>query len=304
MDVIIIGGGTAGLTAAIYLQRNALQSVVLEAEAYGGRIYTTPSVDNYPAMPGVSGFDFGEKLRAQAEALGAELINESASELVRTGNLWQVKTHDSSFTAQAVIYAAGEKHRKLGVPGESELFGRGVSICAACDGAFFRNKDVAVIGGGDKALDEALALSIMCNSVRLIHRRDEFRAAGSTVARVKETPNIIMHLNCIVDGIGGTSRVENIMLRCAEGGESETFAVSGVFVAIGSVPQTAICADFVRLDEQGYIIAGEDCMTSAPGLFVAGDVRHKPFRQLVTAAADGAVAAKAATDYITHKNKD
>lgn len=297
-DIIIIGGGTAGLTAAIYLQRSALQCTILEANVFGGRIFPTLSIENYPAMPGVSGFDYSEKLRTQAQALGAELTVQTALTLTRLGNLWQVTTKDQTFTSRAVIFAAGEKQRLLGAQGEKELLGRGVAACAACDGALFRGKDVAVVGGGDKALDDALTLSRLCTSVHLIHRRDEFRGLGGTVVKVKETPNITLHLNCTVVSINGTRRVESITIRSTESGEDKTLTVSGVFVAVGSDPQTTLCAKFVQLDKQGYIIAGEDCKTSEPGLFVAGDVRRKPFRQLVTAAADGAVAAKAAVDYI------
>ena len=339
-DVVIIGGGTAGLTAAIYIQRGALQSTVLETEAFGGRIFPTLEIDNYPAMPGVSGLEYSEKLREQAEALGAVLLTQTAIQLTRIGANWRVMTRDGEITAKAVIFAAGEKQRQLGVLGETEFLGRGVSTCAACDGAFFRNKNVAIIGGGDKALDDALTLARMCESVHLIHRREEFRAAGGTVSRVKATANIVLHLNRIAVSINGARRVEEITLRrvggagnaggtsnagnvssavgaggagntgnvSSSGGavgagneEIEKLAVSGVFIAIGSDPQTELCAGLVQLDEQGYIIADEDCTTSTPGLFVAGDIRKKPLRQLVTAAADGAVAAKAATDYIIEK---
>ena len=299
-DVIIIGGGTAGLTAAIYIQRSALQCIVLEAEEFGGRIFPTPAVDNYPGMPGVSGLDYSEKLRIQAEALNAELTVQTVLTLIHSGDLWQATTQDDIFTAQVVIYAAGEKRRLLGVPGEAEFLGRGVATCAACDGAFFRNKNVAIVGGGDKALDDALILSRLCNSVHLIHRRDEFRAAGGTVARVRETPNITLHLSRNVVSINVTDRVESITMGGSEGSESETLALSGVFVAVGAIPLTELCAGFIQLDKQGYIIADEDCRTSVPGLFAAGDVRSKPLRQLVTAAADGAVAAKAAADYILY----
>ncbi|MCL2163146.1 MAG: FAD-dependent oxidoreductase [Oscillospiraceae bacterium] len=299
-DVIVIGGGTAGLTAAIYLQRSALQCIVLEAEEFGGRIFPTLEIENYPAMPSVSGSEYCNKLRAQAEALGAELTAQTALSLTRSADLWQVSTRDSTYLARAVIFAAGEKRRSLGVPGEEEFLGRGVAVCAACDGAFFRNKEVAIIGGGDKALDDALTLSRLCSQVHLIHRRDEFRAAGGVVAQVKEKPNIMLHLNRTVVRIDGARRVESVTLRSTKDGNEETLLVSGVFVAVGSDPQTKLCAEFVQLDRQGYVIAGEDCITPESGLFVAGDARLKPLRQLVTAAADGAVAAKAAADYITN----
>jgi len=219
VDILIIGGGTAGLTAAIYLKRNNLRCTVLEAEEFGGRIFPTLAIENYPAMPGVSGSEYSEKLRVQTEMLGADLINQTALTLTRNDDLWQVMTRDCAFEAQAIIYAAGEKHRQLDVPGEAEFLGRGVATCAACDGAFFRNKDVAIVGGGDKALDDALSLSRLCNSVHLIHRRDGFRAAGGAVAQVKKTPNITLHLNRVVKSIEGSRRVESITLRNAEGVE-------------------------------------------------------------------------------------
>ncbi|MCL2352565.1 MAG: FAD-dependent oxidoreductase [Firmicutes bacterium] len=297
-DVIIIGGGTAGLTAAIYLQRGALRCVVLEKDAFGGRIFPTASIENYPGLPGVSGEEYSEKLRAQAEAFGAELIRGSAAALAREEDMWLVTTRDGALRAPAVILATGERRRTLDIPGEAEFAGRGVSSCAACDGNFFRGKDVAVVGGGDKALDDALLLARLCRSVHLIHRRGEFRAAGGTAALVRATPNISLHMFQTPVRIGGGRRVESITLRDArDGGEAE-LAVSGVFVAVGSAPETSLCAGIVPLDENGYIAAGEDCITPAPGLFAAGDVRRKAFRQLVTAAADGATAAKAAADYI------
>ena len=299
-DVIVIGGGTAGLTAAIFIQRSAMESIVLESEEFGGRIFPTLAIDNYPGMPGVTGVEYSETLRAQAKSLGAQLVAQTAYSITLSGAVWQVKTQERTHEAQAVIYAAGEKQRFLGVPGEKEFLGRGVASCAACDGAFFRNETVAIVGGGDKALDDALTLSRLCASVHLIHRRDEFRAAGGTVAKVKATQNIKFHLNCNVTSINGDRRVDSVSVLGTDG-KIETLAVSGVFVAVGSDPQSALCAQYAQIDSEGYIVADEDCKTSTPGLLVAGDVRQKPFRQLVTAAADGAVAANGAVEYIVHK---
>ena len=299
-DALVIGGGTAGLVSAIYLQRSALSCAVLEAEGFGGRIYPSPTIDNYPAMPGVSGADYSEKLREQAESLGAELLLESALELFKSGRLWRVLATGREFLAKTIIYAAGEKHRSLGVPGEQEHFGRGVAVCAACDGAFFRGKKTAVVGGGDKALDDALLLSRLCTKVHLIHRRSEFRAAGGSVAKIKETKNITLHTNRLVKSIDGDERVNSICICGPEGEDEKTLAVSGVFVAIGSIPQTGLVSGLVELNSGGYVVASEDCKTSVPGLFVAGDVRAKPVRQLVTAAADGATAALSAAEYIMH----
>ena len=302
-DVIVIGGGTAGLTAAIYLQRSALQCVVLEGDNFGGRIFPTLAIDNYPGLPGISGYDYSEKLREQAKDLGADLQSKTAIALMRDGNLWKVTTRDGELVANAIVYAAGEKQRLLGIPGESELLGKGVATCAACDGAFFRKKDVVIVGGGDKALDDALTLSRICTSVHLIHRRDEFRAAGSTVAKVQAADNITLHLNSVLKRINGTNRVEGATIGSVDGSTQTELEVSGVFIAVGSDPLTELCAKYVELDEQGYILAGEDCRTNEPGLFVAGDVRRKPLRQLVTAAADGAVAGQAAAQYIIHNKQ-
>jgi len=299
VDVIIIGGGTAGLTAAIFLQRSAMECLVIEAEEFGGRIFPTLAIDNYPGMPGISGYEFSEVLRGQASSLGANLIAASVESIKLNKDTWEVTAKDSIYTAKALIYAAGEKQRLLGVSGEIELLGRGVATCAACDGAFFRKQTVAIVGGGDKALDDAITLSRLCTRVHLIHRRDEFRAAGSTVLKMQQTPNIQQHLNTNIISINGSSRVESVSLSNTKG-EETTLDVAGVFIAVGSIPQSTLCADFAQIDSEGYVIAGEDCKTSTPGFFVAGDVRRKPLRQLVTAAADGAVAATSAVEYIIH----
>ena len=301
-DVVIVGGGTAGLTAAIYIQRSALQCVVLEREVFGGRIFPSLTIDNYPSLMGISGMDYSDKLREHALSLGAILSTESVTSFEVNDHKWTVITNKNTYTSGAVIYAAGEKQRLLEVKGEQELLGRGVAYCAACDGAFYRNKDVAIVGGGDKAFDDALILSRMCKSVSLIHRRDEFRAAGTTVAAAKEKENISFHLNRNVVSINGTNRVESITIKDTHGDAEETFPVSGVFIAIGSIPETELCSEYVLRDSQGYVMSGEDCKTLQPGFFVAGDIRSKPFRQLVTAAADGAVAAKYAAEYIANVN--
>lgn len=276
-----------------------MSCTVLESEEFGGRIFPALTIDNYPGLPGISGADYCEKLRAQAESFGAELKNQTVSSIEYVDNLWQVKTTNNSlYIAPAIIYAAGEKQRLLDIPGETEFIGRGVGFCAACDGALFRNKEVAVIGGGDKALDDALTLSRMCSAVHLIHRREEFRGFAGSVAKVKQTPNITLHLNRIAKSVNGARRVESITLCDTNGDNEEILNISGLFIAVGSVPLTALCAEIAELDEQGYIIATEDCKTSQPGLFAAGDTRQKPLRQLITAAADGAVAGKAAADYV------
>jgi len=298
VSIIVLGGGTAGLTAAIYARRAGYDCLVLEGPAPGGRILTTLDIENYPGMPGVSGFDLIQALRSQALTLGAQILGEAAKTVSLGGEVKRIVTDAAVYEARAVVIATGERGRLLGVPGELELAGRGVSYCATCDGAFFRAKSVAVVGGGNTALEDALYLARICAQVHIIHRRDEFRAAGATVAKAREMPNIFWHLRRTVDRIDGERAVRSVALAATDGGAGETLEVSGVFVAVGSVPQTALFAGQLALEADGHIAAGEDCVTCQPGVFAAGDVRAKSLRQLVTAASDGAVAATQAAHYL------
>ena len=298
-DILIIGGGTAGLTASIYAERAGRKAIVLEAQACGGQIVNTERIDNYPGLPGISGFDYSQKLQAQATELGAEIRLERVRSLEREGCRWIGVTRRHRYEAKAVIIAAGAVNRHLGIARENELTGSGVSYCAVCDGSFFKGKDVAVSGGGNTALEDADYLSRICHKVYLIHRRDQFRGDAANVEKLQMCDNVEFVLNCNVTELLGSPRLTGVQVTDKVTGEKRTLEVSGLFVAIGQVPQNDAFADLVDLDEGGYIIAGEDCRTKAPGIFAAGDCRTKSVRQLATAASDGAVAALAADAYIS-----
>lgn len=316
-DCIIVGGGTAGLTAALYALRGGLRVLLLEGGAPGGQIIASPAVDNFPGVPGISGVDFAQKLLAQVKALGAGLtikyqkVLEINSEINSDGNsdgnseIISIVTKKAVYQTRSVIWAAGVKANTLGCPGEEKFVGRGVSYCATCDGAFYRDKAVAVVGGGSSALTEALFLAGMCREVHLIHRRSEFRAEAILAEKVRSNDKIILHMQTEVSEIIGERRVEK--LRLLTGGKENDFIkekdliIDGVFVAAGHRPENDILRGVVSLDEQGYVVAGEDCRTEQLWLFVAGDCRLKPLRQLITAAADGAVAAGGVIDYLRLK---
>ena len=295
-DVLIIGAGTAGLTAAIYARRAEKTVLVLEANSFGGQIVNTPSIENFPAAPHVSGFDFAMRLYEQATALGAEIRFEKALEL-RDGDPKTVVTAKNEYVAKTVILATGSKNRKLGLPEEERLTGRGVSYCATCDGHFFRGKTVAVVGGGNTALEDALYLSDMASKVYLIHRRDSFRGEEALANRLKEKENAEFVLNSTVTELIAGAKLEAVRVSSADGNE-RVLPVDGLFVAIGRIPENQAFSPPVQLDEAGYVAAGEDCRTNVPGVFVAGDNRTKTVRQLVTAAGDGAVAALEAVKYL------
>lgn len=299
-DVIILGSGPAGLSAAVYAQRARFCTLVIEEKPLsGGQILDTYEVDNYPGLPGISGFELGQKFRAHADGLGAEFVNEKVKEIQLQGDRKLVITDKASYETRALVLATGARHRKLEVPGEEELTGMGVSYCATCDGAFFRGKNVAVVGGGDVALEDALFLSRGCEKVWLIHRRDEFRGARILQERVKESENIELVLNSRVLEIRGEGQVSSLLVHSNTEGIDRELQVQGVFIAVGIQPNTMAADGIVSQDEQGYIIAGEDTKTSEPGVFAAGDVRTKQLRQVVTAAADGANAIASVERYLS-----
>ena len=297
-DIIIIGGGPAGLTAAIYARRASKSVLVLEAKSCGGQIINTPDIENYPVADHISGFDFATKVYEQAKALGAEFIIEKAVNINDLGAQKEVLTESgNSYVAKAVIIATGSENRKLGVEDEDRLVGRGVSYCATCDGSFYRKKTVAVVGGGNTALEDALYLADIAEKVYLIHRRDCFRGQEATVELLKQRSNVEFVLNSVVTKLNANKRLESIEVQDKEGNKT-TLNVNGLFVAVGRIPENQNFASVVNLDSAGYVIAGEDCVTNSDGIFVAGDNRVKSVRQLVTATADGAVAATAAVTYI------
>lgn len=297
-DLIIIGAGAAGLTAAQYGARSNLNTLVLDAAGNGGQMLNIMHLENYPGVfPAVNGYDFSEIMAKQAAAFGAQIIQTSVQSLLKEGNVFTVTTAAGVYAAPAVILATGAEHRKLGVPGESELSGRGVSYCATCDGPFFRKKRIIVVGGGDAACDEAVYLATLSDTVTVVHRRGQFRAQKAVGERVLNNKNITVRFFSIIKEIRGTDRVESVLLENTETGAQELIEADAVFIYAGMNPRTELFPD-VRRDAAGYIAAGEDCATSVPGLFCAGDVRSKPFRQVVTAAADGASAAHSAEQYI------
>ena len=292
-DMIIIGAGTAGLTAGIYGCRAGKKVLILEQTTYGGQIINTPDIENYPGMAHVSGFQFAQGLYEQAIGLGAEYKPEKVLS-VTDGDTKQVKTSENEYECKALIIATGAKNRPLGLEREQEMVGAGVSYCATCDGAFFRKKDVAVIGGGNTALEDAAFLSNYCNRVYIIHRRDQFRGDEKDVAVLREKENVSFVLDSVATEILGEDMVTGLRVKNVKTDEITDLQVSGIFIAIGQMPDNQIFTDVVSLDDQGYIIADETCETGTRGIYAAGDCRTKEVRQLTTAAADGAVAALAA----------
>ena len=297
-DLFIIGAGPAGLSAAIYARRAGLSVTIAEASMYGGQILTTPEVENYPAVKKISGWELAESLYEQASALGAELIFEEVSGIEDMGGYKLVTTSGGVYQTRAVIIANGAKRRKLEVPGEDSLLGRGVSYCATCDGAFFAGKVATVVGGGSTALEDALYLANLCQKVHLIHRREGFRGQQTLLDAVMAHEKIEVHVNRIPLEVVGENAVSGIRLRDTVSGEEETIDTDAVFVAIGLSPDNKVFEPLIKLDESGYVLAAEDCHTNVPGIFVAGDTRRKALRQIVTAASDGAIAATEAAGYL------
>lgn len=297
-DILIIGGGPAGLTAAIYAARAGKRIAILEREAAGGQIVSAPLVENYPGAPSVSGAELAGRMRAQAEALGAELLYTEAAGLEKTQTGFRVLCTDGTREARTIILATGASHRRLGLPGEELLTGCGVSYCALCDGAFYEGADVAVVGGGETALQDALFLASTCRSVTLIHRRDSFRAGAQLVSRAEQQENIrILRGRTVEKLLWSDEALQGLLLTNLKTGQTERLDVEGLFVAVGQVPQSAPFADAVA-EENGYYLAGEDTKTSLPGVFAAGDGRRKQVRQLTTAVSDGTAAAIAACRYL------
>ena len=295
-DVVVVGAGTAGLSAAMYAARAGLSVCVIEKSFAGGQIVNSPEVENYPALKTVSGFDFVMALQEQAKGFGAVVTSGAIKSMELSGEEKRFEMARKTIIGKAVVIATGAAHRKLGIPGEDVFSGRGVSYCATCDGGFFKEKDAVVVGGGETAFEDALYLSGLCNHVTLIHRRDSFRAAKSAVDRLMQKENVTVLTETVPLEIRGEQKVEELVIR--QKGEEKILKTDAVFAAVGMQPENQMFAEWVDLDENGYFDAGEDCMTKTPGVFVAGDARRKPLRQLVTAASDGAVAATAAIHYL------
>lgn len=295
-DVIIIGAGTAGLTAAIYALRAGKSVLVLEQGNYGGQIINTPKVENYPGIEQISGYEFASGLFRQAEKLGMEYRSEKVTNIRLEADTAHkiVETTQGSYCTKALILASGAKNRPLGLEKESEYVGKGISYCATCDGMFFRGKKVAVVGGGNTALEDAAFLSNYCEKVYLIHRRETFRGEQRLVDELRGRENVEFLLNKTVQALEGVQTLQAVTLYDKISGDESRLEISGLFVAIGQAPETEVFAGLIERDGNGYILAGEDCRTNVEGIFAAGDCRSKTVRQLTTAAADGAVAALAA----------
>ena len=305
-DLIILGAGPAGLSAAVYGKRAGLDPIVIEKEPMsGGQILITYEVDNYLGLPGINGFDMGMKFKEHADRLGVRFEEASVtgiSFIKDEGDtpFWRISTDSAVYEAKAVIISCGASHNKLGIPGEEELAGRGVSYCATCDGAFFRGKTAVVNGGGDVAVEDAIFLARGCKHVYLVHRRNELRAARILQDELMKLPNVTVIWDSVVREVasGEDGKVARVVLENVKSGEKKDLSTDALFVAIGIHPLSEPFSGAVELDDAGYIKAGEDCVTSAPGLFAAGDIRTKKLRQIVTAVSDGANAATSAADYI------
>ena len=298
-DIIIIGSGPAGLSAVIYAQRACLDTIVIEKNGIsGGQVLNTWEVDNYPGFPGVTGFELSRQFREHANKLGARVVQDEVVQVELSGNVKKVVCEEETYEARCVILASGAHHRTLEVPGEEELRGAGVSYCATCDGAFFRGRTVAVVGGGDAALEDAIFLARMCEKVYIVHRRDKLRGAKRLQERLQALENIEFVWNSETAAIEGNGQVEALRLRQTKTGEETRLDVDGVFSAVGIAPESELYAGQLELDEQGYIRADESGQTSVPGVFAAGDVRTKALRQILTAASDGANCVASAERYL------
>lgn len=293
-DIIIIGAGVAGLTSAIYGLRAGKKVLVLESSSYGGQIINTDSVDNYPGVLGLSGFEFSTNIYNQAINLGMEYKNEKVIEITKDK---KVITSNNKYIAKSIIIATGLSRRKLDIKNEDKFIGKGISYCAICDGNFYKNKDVVVVGGGNTALEDAIYLSNVCNKVYLIHRRDEFRADKHFSDILKSRDNIEAILDSNVIDIIGSEKLEGVVLKNNKTNKDKELKVSGLFIAIGHIPNTQIFKSIINLTSDNYIDSA-DCRTNVNGIFVAGDVRSKDLRQLVTATSDGAQAATLAINYL------
>jgi thioredoxin reductase (NADPH) len=299
-DVIVIGAGAAGLTAAQYAARANLNILLLEELAAGGQCLIIDNLENYPGFPDpIPGIELSQKFEEQAVRFGADIQTSSVHSVSRTNGLFQVDTDNGPLTSPTVILATGAKHKKLGIPGEEEFAGRGVSYCATCDGPFFKGKRMLVAGGGDAACDEAMFLAKLTDKVVMVHRRDRFRAQKALAERTLRNPNITVHWNTQAKVIRGSGKVEEVDLWNKEKDETYSEKVAAVFVFIGSVPQTQVAKELeVELDEGGYVVTNQRMETNVPGFYAVGDVRSTPFRQLVVAAGEGAIASHAASQFI------
>jgi len=298
-DIIIIGAGPAGLAAAIYGTRAGLDTIIIEETGMGGgQVLTTYEVDNYPGLPGINGFDLGMKMKEHAQKAGAIFLDEKVVKIEDCGQTKKVITESGEYETKTIVVATGASHNHLQVPGEEELTGMGVSYCATCDGAFFRDRTTVVVGGGDVAVEDAIFLARACKKVYLIHRRDSLRAAKVLQDKLFELPNVEVIWDSVVEQVCGEENVTGVKLRNVKTQEKTDLQTDGVFVAVGIHPNTELFEGLLQMDDKGYIVADESCKTNVAGIYVAGDARQKRLRQIITATADGANAVTSIQDYL------
>src|SRR5947209_2512936 len=302
-DVIIVGAGPAGLAAGMYAGRLELKAVALDRGAPGGQLLNTLDIEDYPGFEHITGQELSEKMESHARKFGLEIEYEDVAEIYREGNQVVVKGQTNEYRAPAVIVTAGGQPKKLGVPGEAELAGRGVSYCAICDGAFFKDQPMAVVGGGDSAVEEGTFLTRYASKVYLIHRRDQFRAQAIAVAAAKKNPKMELILDTVVDNIAGDERVRGIHVRNVKSGEERDLDVGAVFPFIGFQPNSNIFREHVEHDELGYLFGDENMQTNVPGIYVAGDLRHQLTKQITTAVGDGTTAAVAVSKLLAERRQ-
>ncbi len=295
-DIAIVGAGPAGMTAALYAARAGKRAILIERAAYGGQIVNSRLVENYPGVPEVDGYTLAEQMMSPLRALSVEVVSGEVTALEKNGDSFTVTVGAQSCTARAVIIATGVGHRTLGLPREDALIGRGISFCAACDGMFFRRREVAVVGGGNTAVQDALVLSEFCARVYLIHRRDGFRAEDRLMQRLRASENVEIITDTVVTELHGEDRLEGLLLQNVKSGVTRALSVAGLFEAVGNLSQNGAFASLLALDAEGYILTDENCETSEKGIFAAGDCRSKKIRQLTTATADGTIAALMAVE--------
>ncbi len=297
-DLVIIGGGPAGLTAGIYAVRKNLKTLVIEKSEFGGTVNLTFEIENYPGLGKISGEELSKRFHSHAKSLGVDFAVDEINDIKQEDNMFILKGWEGEYKAKAIILATGARHRKLGIPGEEEFAGKGVSYCAVCDAPFFRGKDIAVVGGGNTAVKDALYMSEICSKVYLIHRRDQFRADEVDVEELKRKHNVEFLTSSVVEKINGDSKVKSITVRNKKTGETKEVPVEGVFIDIGEIPNNELAKKLgVKLNDRGFIEVNDDMETSIPGVYAAGDITGK-LAQIVVAAAQGAIAAVSAYEYI------
>lgn len=302
LDIVVIGSGPAGLTAAIYARRAGKKVLIIEKESFGGQMTHSPKIENYPGLPALSGNELAEKMMEQALGFGAEIELDEIISIRNSLKSKSIVSESAEYFCKAIIIAAGSKHRTLELPREEEFVGNGISYCALCDGAFYKGKKIAVIGGGNTALQEAVLLSDVAEKVTIVQNLNELTGERTMIDIVENKPNIEILTDTIVTGLNGRNQLDSIQLENSEHGDRRDFPVDGIFVAIGQKPDNEAFRELCELDERGFIIAGEDCTTKTPGVFAAGDCRTKGIRQVATAVGDGAIAALAACRYIDRLN--